>query len=541
RPWDMLVKEFEALKTGELANGLKEKAHLHATIRQLESEIEKIRPFRALHLEPGLLQNQRVFFTYFEPGKRFDGNALKGIAHEKTTVHDGDAAYVLLAADAKAEEKVKKALEGAHAVFDIPKTDVPFSEAWENLEVRKQNAESMAQGVQKRIQWFIHHKGRRMADLLASVEIAAKKAELPSRFGESRTLAVAEGWVPEHRYAALEAALEKRLGKSVVLEKVPTRETPPTRMKNPRPIKPFEFLVQALSLPRYGEIDPTILVFLSFPFFFGMILGDIGYGLAMLGLAFIMRQRFPEGFFRSISGMMILSGIWTMVFGFIFGEFLGAESVLGYELHPYIHRISTEGIDALMQLSLLFGFLHLSVGFAIGAYVNAREKHGKHAIAKASWLAMLVSLLGFLSLSAGISALNVFQTYARFLPAEMWLGLVGLSLLTLLLTEGGNALLELPSLVGNLVSYLRIMALGIVGAVLALMVNTIPLQPTLDPAGFVAFVLFTAFFILGQVFALALGIFESAIQSLRLHYVEFFSKFYHGGGSPFVALREKKE
>lgn len=542
RSMQELQADFEALNIEEIFGWLKERSELSNTLSNLHAEEQKLRPFRNLAVKPEWLKPRRLDFAYVTPGEKFPWARLKGVPHETKSVRDGNQEFVLVAYDAKYQESVQPVLALAEKRFEIPDPNgATFRQAWENIDVRAKNAEVALSSLQKRIDWFLKRKAKSCADVLACLEVEAKKAELPTKFGQSKALCVAEGWIPEKKYSELQRALEKRLGSNVLLEPVKTKQTPPTKLDNPRPIRPFEFLIQALTLPRYDELDPTILVFLSFPFFFGMILGDIGYGLAMVALALILRQKYPQGFFRSVSGMMILSGIWTMAFGLIFGEFLGAEHVLGYELHPLIHRIEASGIDALMQLSLMFGFLHLGMGFALGTYVNIREHHVKHAIAKASWFALLVTLLGFLSLSAGISALDVFASYGRFLPADVWLGLAGLSLFGLLATEGGNALLEIPSLIGNLISYLRIMALGIVGAVLALMVNAIPLEPSLDLGGLVAFVLFTVFFVVGQVFALALGIFESAIQSLRLHYVEFFSKFYHGGGSAFVSLREERK
>ncbi|MBI2445884.1 V-type ATP synthase subunit I [Candidatus Micrarchaeota archaeon] len=554
KPVDALVADFDRLKVDELSAWLRSADDLRRRVSELEERQVKLKPFRKLDVDARLLSSPRLSFAYFAPGPHFSWDALQKVtpgakgwkvpqelAHDSVVVRDGKDHYVFLAYDSRSDEQVKAALNTADHVFEIPRVSGSFSQAWDELELQVQSAHAEWASVQRRLDWFVQHKAAAFSELLAGFDVAAKKAELPTKFGQSAMLTAAEGWIPEKRLSELQSALDNRLGSGVLLETVPTRETPPTKLNNPRPIRPFEFLVKALSLPSYHELDPTILTFISFPIFFGMILGDVGYGLAMIGIALLMRRKFKTGFFRSIAGMMILSGIWTMIWGFVFGEFFGAETILGFPLHPIIHRLEEEGIMHLMQLSLFFGFVHLGLGFAVGAYVAFREKHFKHMAAKVSWLFMLVSLMAVLSLSANIEGLALFAEYGRLLPDAYWLGLVAAAFVGLLLTEGANAVFELPSVVGNLVSYLRIMALGIVGVVLAGMVNQIPLQPSLDPMGLLAFILFSIAFIVGQVFALALGIFESAIQSLRLHYVEFFSKFYHGGGRAFVSLREEDQ
>lgn len=554
KPLDALLTEFDRLKLDELLAWLRQVDDTQRRLAELEERQAKLRPFRKLDVDGAFLESKRLAFAYFAPGPDFSWNALQQVkpgakgwkvpeelAHDVVVVRDGKEHYVFLAYDARSAEKVQQALASAQQVFEIPRVSGTFAQAWDDLELQLQSAHADLASVKRRLDWFVQHKSHAFSELLAGFEIAAKKAELPTRFGQSASLSAAEGWVPEKRLVELQAALKKRLGDSVLLETVPTQQTPPTKLDNPRGIRPFEFMIKALSLPNYRELDPTILTFISFPIFFGMILGDVGYGLAMVGIAMFMRHKFKAGFFRSVAGMMLLSGIWTIAWGFVFGEFLGAESILGYPLHPIIHRLEEEGILQLMQLSLLFGFLHLSIGFVLGAVVAHREHHLKHAAAKIAWLCMLVSIVGYLAVASHIEGLAIFLAYGQYLSSDVWMGLVGASLVALLVTEGANAFLELPGLVGNLVSYLRIMALGIVGVVLAGMINQIPLKPSLDPVGILSFIVFAAAFILGQIFALSLGIFESAIQSLRLHYVEFFSKFYRGGGVAFVPLREDAE
>jgi V/A-type H+-transporting ATPase subunit I len=360
-------------------------------------------------------------------------------------------------------------------------------------------------------------------------------------FTESENLVVVEGWTSVKDFELLEKKVKAAVsGGTVVVERVATTDVPPTKLDNPKAMQPFEFLVRNLSTPHFDEIDPTFLVFLSFPLFFGMILGDIAYGIVLVFLSFAMKKLFKKGFFNAASGIMLLSAFWTIVFGVVFGEFLGAEHILGYELHPLVARAEEHGLILLMQLCVLVGFLHVLLGFIVGAYGAFAEGHKKHGYAKIAWVIVTLGLVGFIATSSDVSMLGLVTPFASFLPSTAYLialivGVVGLSVF-----EGINAVFEIPGLVSNIVSYLRIMAIGVSGVILAGMINRIPLNFSLDPIGIISFALFAIAFIIGHVFALALGAFESSIQSLRLHYVEFFSKFYKGGGIAFTPIKWRK-
>ncbi|HLD76117.1 MAG TPA: V-type ATPase 116kDa subunit family protein, partial [Candidatus Norongarragalinales archaeon] len=451
-----LASEWQVQDIEEALSWLRKSSELEANKDDAKEKLAHLSPFRNLEIPARLLQSSRIKTIYFQPKPSWHADLLRNVPHECITVHDEGATYLLLITDARHEDLTPKLLPHAERILEFQK-DVDFRKSYEKALVDLEHAKAAWVSTRALLERYRLRHQKKLSVLLGSLENSAKQAELPLRFGQSEQLCAVEGWVPTKNLPSFSDAVSNRLGSPVVIETLKTSETPPTKLNNPRPIRPFEFLIQALSTPKYHELDPTILVFLSFPLFFGMILGDIGYGITMALIALFVRSKFPSGFFRTLGNLMILSAFWTIVFGYVFGEFLGAESILGIPLYPLIHRLEGEGLTHLMQLSLLFGFVHLALGYALGAYIAHRENHQKHAVAKVGWLAFLVSLAAYLSAETNIEALDVFSPIASILGSS-WIYGVFLSILVLLFSEGLFALFEIPSVLGNLVSYLRIMA-----------------------------------------------------------------------------------
>lgn len=534
-------KQFNALSLGTLDKMLKEKRALEQRKEEITQRMAGLEPFKAFKSRPSTLHRhtERVGIACFSlKTPKLLENLKARFSYEYAEGH------TLIAYDARDKRQVEEFIEKNHCVEaripEVYETSSSFEEAYTLLQKSKANLSASLEAVQKNIEDYKKTNGRSMVEARIALELHAAKAELPARFTETENLALVEGWVPEAKYGDLGKKLSAIVGKRVFLEKIQSKEGSPTKLDNPKVMQPFEFLVQNLSLPKPDEIDPTFLVFLSFPLFFGMILGDIAYGIALVALSLLVRKKFKEGFFHAAGGIMLLSALWTIVFGIIFGEFLGAEHILEYELHPIIPRAEEHGLIILMQLCVLIGFIHVALGFVIGAVSAKIEGHTKHALAKISWLVVVTGLIGFIATASSVVLLGMITPVAAALPNQAYLYILLAGLAGLVAFEGANALFELPGLVSNIVSYLRIMAIGVSGVILASMINMIPLNFSPEPAALASFVLFAAAFTLGHAFALVLGAFESSIQSLRLHYVEFFSKFYHGGGIPFMPLKRRR-
>lgn len=334
---------------------------------------------------------------------------------------------------------------------------------------------------------------------------------------------VMEGWLPEAAHPRLAGALATAFGDAVVIERVGTEHwegaEAPVVLQNPRLFRPFEAIVGMMPLPRYGSIDPTPFVAVFFPMFFGLILGDIGYGLALAALAAVLHRRsHPDTMLRAVSEIAGACAAFSILFGLAFGEFLGNLGHMWFGLEPLVLN-REEAVVPFLGLAVALGLVHILLGLVLGA-VSAGRHHPREAVGRG--LSAVMILLILVALLATVEVLPA----GLFTPAVVAL-LVAFPVLVV--AEGIVAPVELLSTVGNILSYARIMALGTASVMLAVVANQ--MVGALGSA--VVGVLFALLFHLVN---FALGLFSPTIHALRLHYVEFFGKFYSPGGTRYAPL-----
>ncbi|MDH4130759.1 MAG: hypothetical protein OEV95_03030 [Gemmatimonadota bacterium] len=336
---------------------------------------------------------------------------------------------------------------------------------------------------------------------------------------------ILEGWVPATARRALGEKLQTDVGESVVVTDVLREEweseEAPVVLRNPRLFRPFEAVISLLPLPRYGSIDPTPFVAVFFPVFFGLILGDIGYGLmlAALGLALHWRSK-PGTMLRSVAEMIGPCALFTIFAGVLFGEFFGDLGRHWFGLKPLAFD-REEALIPFLLLAVAIGGVHILVGLILGV-VSAGRRHPRQAVGKGAAAAAV--LLIALALLAAVGVLP----RAFFTPAVI--GLL-IAFPVLVIAEGLVAPIEFLSTLGNVLSYARIMALGVASVMLAVVANR--MVGMLGSA-----VVGVMFALLFHLVNFAIGLFSPTIHALRLHYVEFFGKFYSPGGvryEPFGA------
>lgn len=400
----------------------------------------------------------------------------------------------------------------------------PFEQALINIRRRLQVIPGELAEVKKQQQALAEAWRPRLLAWQALLRDRLAQIDVCTSFGQTDYTFVIEGWIPKRRLAELQAALAREVGPELLVVELPLspqeKQSAPVLFDNPLLVRPFEPLVGLLALPRYGGFDPTPLMALFFPLFFGMILGDVAYGLILLGLMIYLHRRFKaRPTVRHITEALMMGAAWAIVFGFLFGELFGT---LGEEvgLRPlWFDR--GHNIEALFLLTIGLGAGHIVLGLCLGVWEGWRRRSRHEVLERGAMLVMLMAL--FLL----VAVLADYLPDALFTPAVALL-LVGLVVLIYSLGKLGLFLgpLELLSTVGNILSYLRIAAIGLSSVYLAQVANELA-----GVAGnlLVGLIIATLFHALN----LVLGTFSPTIQSLRLHYVEFFGKFYQGGGQPF--------
>jgi V/A-type H+-transporting ATPase subunit I len=335
-------------------------------------------------------------------------------------------------------------------------------------------------------------------------------------------LFVIEGWLPAPLVADVEQRVQNELGPEIVVSTIGVEgwaaDAAPVTLHNPPLFRPFEVLTRMLPLPKYGTIDPTPFVAVFFPAFFGLIVGDMGYGVMLAALAGLMWLKSPrETTWRSVATVGLACASSAIVFGVLFGEFFGT---LGEKvgLHPFFNR--EQATIPFLGITVALGGVHVVLGLVLSGVNAWRGGHRREAVGRGVALGMLI-LIALLLLAA-------FEVLPEGLFTPLVLGIFA-AFTILVALEGVVALIELVSTVGHILSYARIMALGLASLMLAFVANEMV-------GAFGSVVIGVVFALLFHLVNFAIALFSPTIHALRLHYVEFFGEFFRPGGSEYRPL-----
>ena len=387
--------------------------------------------------------------------------------------------------------------------------------------------ENQSNNVKKRLEKLgKEYKGFLLtAEDLLSQEL--EKSEAPLKFASTPSSFLIKGWVPNEQLDNTIKRLNKVTKDKVFIhhEKAKKEDKIPVKLKNSNYAKPFEFFIDLYSTPTYKEIDPTFFIFLTFPIFFGFMLGDIGYGLVSYALFWFLKKKFPKA--KNIFNVMLLASAVSIVFGFIYGEIFGLEEIVGFNLPHVLSR--AHEVTTLLYIAVGIGVIHVNIGLIIG-FINEMRAHGlsKAIFEKGSWFVLQIGVALLALANFGVINLSPIAGY----------GFLLLSIIMLFKGEGVIGIIELPSIFTNILSYARLMAIGLSSVSLALLINE-SAAGLFHKGGF-SIIFGILLLIIGHVFNLVLGLFGSFIHSLRLHYVEFFGKFFHGGAEKYKPFGAKQ-
>lgn len=333
---------------------------------------------------------------------------------------------------------------------------------------------------------------------------------------------IIRGWAMTDAAAALTELLNERFGRRLAVESRAILEQDlekvPVALRNPPYFRPFELFTRLLPLPLYSSWDPTPFIGIFFPLFFGLMLGDAGHGLILLAAALLLLRLRPRGPVGDAARIILASAGCAVLFGLLFGEFFGEAGGHWLRLTPLLPERS-RAVMPMLIFSLALGTVHVVIGLLLGLFTAVKRRKRSEAAVRIITITMIACLAASPLLPSG-----------RILTRPV-LVLTGVLLPLLVLSGGLLAPLEMLRTVGNIISYARIMAIGLSSALLANAANQL--------AGLSGdLILGTMAAIALHAVAIVLGLFAPAIHGLRLHFVEFFDKFVEPGGKRFEPLHK---
>lgn len=449
---------------------------------------------------------------------------------------DTTAAYYSIICYAADLDAVLRVL-GSHgfARADFTGTAGTAYEAAQRAVQAGKEADRLAEEAQNTLGELARHQDslQRAADLLA---VEMTKAQAGEKLLHSERTVYMTGWVPAQAEKKVRRALEKFCCAYELTEPAPGDE-PPVLLQNNKWAKPFEFVIKLYSLPQYGTFDPTFIMSLFYFLIFGMMLADVVYGLLLVvfGLLIYKVLDVGEGV-KSLSLMFAYCGISCMLFGFLFGGYFGdlpvkiLQSMLGdssvTSLAVWFDPVTGSGPIYFIAVSLGAGVLHLLCGMGVKAVLLIKEGKVFDAIFDiGSWYVLF----------AGIGLLFAVPTAGGIVAAVGVLMLVltqgrGEKNPVMKLLKGVLSLYDIVNYVADLLSYTRIMALGLASAIVASVVNTLA---TLNGNSVLGWILMTVIVLFGHTINIAINLLGSFVHTSRLQYIEFFGKFYEDGGREF--------
>ncbi len=355
-----------------------------------------------------------------------------------------------------------------------------------------------------------------------------------------------EGWVPEECRENVEHVLSKFECWNEIT-KPEEGEQYPIMLQNGSFVQPFESITELYSLPSSSNVDPTSYMAPFYCIFFGLMLADVGYGIIMaIGCYAVLKKFSLEGTMQKMLKMFFYCGIstafWGVMFGSWFGDAVPAAAKLLFNSDFTLKPVWINPMEQPMTLlifSFIFGVIHLFVGMGIQAHILIRDGKKIDAVFDIGfWYGFIIGIALMLfgnSIIPGSGKIGTWMTIIFAIGLVLTQGRSKTGIVSKLIS-GVLSLYNITSYLSDILSYSRLLALGLATGVVS---SVVSILGSMGGRNIFGFILFFAVLLIGHVFNFAINALGAFVHAARLQYVEFFGKFYEGGGEAFNPLAKK--
>lgn len=539
---DQKLYETAVLLRDEINGIVKQIAEQKNASSRAQLQITALEPWKDLDLDLSVTQTRSTALMYLTAAadvnlEELEKDLLEAsplcYIHKVSSSSEMSCLLVLYHKDA--QDAVMEVIKG----FNTNRPDFASCKgtAAENISLLKSQIETSTQEIERLTEQL--KAAAESAQLLKTgsdmISVQIDDQKVRENIFQTQSVFALTGWIAEEDADKVKKLLD-RYSCYYTLEQPAEGDDPPVKLKNNKFVQPYELITEMYSLPTPDGIDPTPMLTPFFILFFGMMLADAGYGLLIFLLCFIGLKKFKpdEGFLKSAMQIGTSCGLSTMFWGVMYGGYFGnlipqvAESWFGKTITiPAVFDMLNDPMS-IMILSFLLGAVHLFTGMGIKIYMLAKRGHLMDGLMDVGlWYLVLVGL-----------PMMVLPAVANVGKILAIVGAVGLILtqgrheknILMKPIKGVMSLYDITGYLSDVLSYSRVLALGLAGGIIANVFNLLGTMPGFNLIGIIAFLLI---FVIGHVFNLAISGLGAYVHTSRLQYVEFFGKFYEAGGKPF--------
>lgn len=566
------ISELEPLQAavdrieGEVKTTTDQMANEKKKLEQLESQLSQLEPIAETNVDVGALRKSNYLHSVLgiipaENVSRLQ-TSLSRVPHAFFTLREDPKRPVVWVLGPRSNSDViDRAVKSAYLNPLVLPEEFEGSPAKATESIRKaiETSKQRISDLNQELAKLANTHKEELYKLLWEVHVSRLIADAIARFGQLRHTYVVVGWVPSADLDALIQRL-KQASREILIEARKIEPTDrhanvPVSLRNPGILSPFELLVNTYARPRYEEIDPTVLVAVTFPLLYGAMFGDVGHGLVLAAIGWFLSRR------STLGGLLVACGLSGTLFGFIYGSVFGFEEVLPHLIKP------SENILQILGIAIGAGMVLINLGILLNLYNAFRARDWGRFFFDSNGLAGWILYLSFLvifiqAVGTLILKTTLFPSYVISIagilmvitaliavvfshPLQHWMETRHFEIEGSKVIFGVQSFFELLekfiSMFSNTLSYVRVGAFAIVHAGFT---GAVFIIAKLVGGGHEAGFGYWTVVVLGNLFVIGLEGFIVTIQTMRLHYYEFFSKFFQGGGSAYeplaLATTEKK-